>query len=289
MKLVNIHTSHTLMPLIQENQAFTFTTCILTFLFITTIIITRGFRIICGFARVTCSFLIFYSSMQTRELYKTLVYTISVMDAGTATMPILKLSWLQYLHLPYILMWQDSIRLLQTDTYLKIPSIIPNDLKSHIHKQANVTERSKQLYTRTVFTFIHSVCLLGCAAVSLRGQFAAFWNSTARCCQNIRNSLPCDTASHPRGHESCTHSTIWSKDQCSLLAWSLKMKRGFVNSPQHPWQQRLSRNMSYSPKKQKMQTNSVFMFWQPFGTHGVAVNTVYYTTLRCLLNIATSA
>jgi hypothetical protein len=93
-------------------------------------------------------------------------------------MPILKLSWLQYLHLPYILVWQDSICLLQTDTYLKIPSIIPNDLKSHIHKQANVTERSKQLYTRTVFTFIHSVCLLGCAPVSLRGQLAAFWSIT---------------------------------------------------------------------------------------------------------------
>lgn len=60
------------MPLIQENYAFLF---ILTLLITTTnsITITRGFRIICGFARVTCSFLIFYSGMQARELYEILI------------------------------------------------------------------------------------------------------------------------------------------------------------------------------------------------------------------------
>jgi len=104
------------------------------------------------------------------------------MDAGTATTPILKLSRLQYLHLPHIHMWQNSICLLQTDTYLKIPCIIPNDLKSHIHKQANVTEWSKQQYTWAVLSLcshIQSVTdssPLGCAAVSFSGQFAAFWS-----------------------------------------------------------------------------------------------------------------
>ena len=152
--------------------------------------------------------------MQTRELYKTLVYNFShgCRYSYNAYLETLKSTVSTLL---YILMWQDSICLLQTDTYLKIPSIIPNDLKSHIHKQANVTERSTQLYTCTVFMFTHSVChrfqvfwdMPLCHRVGSSQHYEALW-----CCQNTRNSLPCDTASHPTGHESCTHSTIGSKD-----------------------------------------------------------------------------
>lgn len=213
--------------------------------------------------------------MQTRELYKTLVYNFS--------------HGCRYSHNAYLetLMTTISTFTLHTNVtrfnmsspnwYLLENSQHNPKWSEKSHTQTSKCDRMKHTAVYMYCLYVHTFSL---------SQIQVFWDvplchwvgssqhsEELWCCQNIRNSLPRDIAPHLRGHESCTHSTIRSKDQCSLLAWSLKNKHGFVKSPQHPGQQRWSRNMSYSPKKQKMQTNSVPMFWQPFGTHKLTVNT----------------
>lgn len=132
----------------------------LTFLFITTIIITRGFRIICGFARFTCSFLIFYSSMQTRELYKTLVYNFShgcrySYNAYLETLMTTVSTFTLHTHVTRFNMSFPNWYLLENSQH--------NPKRSEkSHTQTSKCDRMKQtavyMYCCSVFMFIHLVC-----------------------------------------------------------------------------------------------------------------------------------
>jgi hypothetical protein len=119
--------------------------------------------------------------------------------------------------------------------------------------------------------------LLGCNAMSLGGQLAAFWSIMVL-------SEHQDTTSHPRRHESCTYSIIWSKIKCSTLAQSLMMNCGFVNSPEHPRQCRWSRNMYYSPKSRRCSpTVCVYILIAFRDTQGDSECRLYCTTPQYLM------
>lgn len=172
--------------------------------------------------------------------------------------------------------WLDSICLLQTDTYSKTSSIIQMIWKvTYTNKQMWQNEANSSIHLLSVCSYIPSVThssLLGCATVPLGGQCAAL-----QCCQNIRNCLPCDTASHPRIHESCARSIIRSKVQCTPLHgqcwWNVVLLI-------HPNTHGSIDEVETCHTAQKSGCRPIVcMNWQPFGTHRMTVTTKCTTQL----------
>jgi len=88
------------------------------------------------------------------------------MEAGTATMPILKLSWLHYLHLPYILVTRFNMS--SSSWYLLENSQHNPKWSEKSHTKTSKCDRMKQTAVNTYCLYVHTFSL---------SQIQVFWDT----------------------------------------------------------------------------------------------------------------
>jgi hypothetical protein len=147
---------------------------------------------------------------------------------------------------------------------------------TYINKQMQQNEANSGIHLQSLCSYIQSVkhsSLLGCDAVSLGGQLAAFWSIMVLSEHQELLALWYTITSQKTW---VLHiKALFAVRSCVPHLQSIMMKRGFVNSVIHPNTQGSTdgaETCTITQKAEYADRQSVCMFWQPFGTHTVTVN-----------------